>query len=135
MMLVDQIVSYSAEATTDKGLPGREWSHLHSSDLSPAGEQKLRAFAVRIGCRESWIQYPGHPTRVHYDLTPSMRAKALKAGAVSIDAMAYARARMTGQEAVDAYLAGLAPRAARPVFGVTKAPIVDTRPAKRRGRA
>jgi len=43
-------------------------------------EQELHAFAVRIGLRRAWFQ---HSRMVnHYDLTPYMRQRAVRMGAV-----------------------------------------------------
>lgn len=132
MIVVDQIVTYPAAMTTDKGLPGQDWCHLMSTLDGPAGERELIAFGDQIGLMRSWLQYK---TRVHYDLTPRLRTRALQGGAISVDAAAFTRARLAGPDAVTAYLAPLTPVQERPVFGVTKAPIADTRPAKGRGRA
>ena len=53
--------------------------------VSDKGEEELRAFANRIGLREGWIQCPGsHRSRVHYDVSMSMRARAIDAGAVQL---------------------------------------------------
>ena len=51
---------------------GRLASHLCADT-----EEELRAYAVKIGMKESWIQYPGTP-RVHYDLVGAMLVKVLK---------------------------------------------------------
>jgi uncharacterized protein DUF4031 len=132
VIVVDQIVTYPAAMTTDKGLPGRDWCHLMSSLDGPAGERELIAFGDEIGLMRSWLQYK---TRVHYDLTPKLRTRALQGGAISVDTAAFARARMAGPESLAAYLAPLMPVHERPVFGVTKAPNVNTRPTRGKGRA
>lgn len=51
------------------------WSHLFANT-----EDELRAFAKRIGLKESWIQHPGQ-RRAHYDVTARMRQRAIAAGA------------------------------------------------------
>ena len=106
MILVDSIVEYPADMTTAKGLPGKRWCHLISSDQeTAAGEVELRGFGRKIGLSSSWIQMPGFPRRVHYDLTPSVRAKALAAGAIPVDLREFWSARQAGPEFVEAYLA------------------------------
>lgn len=44
---------------------------------------ELDAMADRIGVARKWIQHPGSD-REHYDVCKSMRAKAVKAGAIEI---------------------------------------------------
>jgi hypothetical protein len=102
VILVDDIVEYPAKMTTDKGLPGRHWCHMISTlaDLA-AAESELREMAVRIGMGAHWIQHRGRPT-IHYDLTPVLRDRAVRAGAVEISAYEFARARLNGQAAVEA---------------------------------
>ncbi|AZF28691.1 DUF4031 domain-containing protein [Pseudomonas sp. R2-60-08W] len=57
---------------------GREWSHLVADSL-----EELHAFADKLGLRRSWFQsktfYP------HYDVTKSVRTRALAMGAYSAD--------------------------------------------------
>ncbi|WPN29891.1 DUF4031 domain-containing protein [Pseudomonas sp. P5_109] len=57
---------------------GREWSHLVADSLD-----ELHAFADRLGLRRSWFQsktlYP------HYDVTKSVRTRALAMGAHGVD--------------------------------------------------
>lgn len=54
---------------------GRVWHHLMADS-----HQELHKFAHRIGLRRSWFQGD------HYDVTSSMRQKAIKAGAVEVSA-------------------------------------------------
>ncbi len=58
---------------------GHRWCHLYADT-----EEELHAFAARIGMRRGWAQVSrrGVP---HYDLTPSRRSAAVKAGAVQLD--------------------------------------------------
>lgn len=56
------------------------WCHMMTDD--PAGLSELHRLAAYIGMRRSWFQ--DKPTLPHYDLRPSMRAKAIKAGAVPV---------------------------------------------------
>jgi Protein of unknown function (DUF4031) len=65
--------------------------HLMTDDVSPAGLDKLHAFAVRIGLKREWFQPLSSP---HYDLTPSKRDKALAYGATFVSAHEQAKARM-----------------------------------------
>src|SRR5260370_42017136 len=57
-----------------KTVHGR-WSHLFADT-----ENELRAFAMKIGLKESWIQHPGRP-HVHFDVVGRMRQRAIAAGA------------------------------------------------------
>jgi Protein of unknown function (DUF4031) len=50
------------------------WSHLFADELT-----ELHEFAVAIGLRRDWFQ--AHDRRWHYDVTDSMRARAIRAGA------------------------------------------------------
>jgi hypothetical protein len=51
------------------------WSHLFADT-----EDELRAFATKIGLKETWIQHPGQP-HAHFDVTGRMRQRAIAAGA------------------------------------------------------
>jgi hypothetical protein len=57
---------------------GREWNHLDADSLD-----ELHAFADKLGLRRSWFQsktlYP------HYDVTTSVRTRALAMGAHGAD--------------------------------------------------
>lgn len=49
--------------------------------------EELHALAASIGLKRSWFQAATKPRSIdHYDLTPSMRAAAVSAGAVELDA-------------------------------------------------
>jgi hypothetical protein len=54
------------------------WSHLTADT-----PEELLAFALKLGLRQSWVQYPG-TYKEHYDLTEGMRQRALRNGAVAI---------------------------------------------------
>lgn len=54
------------------------WSHLMADDTA-----ELLAFADRLGLRRSWIQHEGKPIE-HFDVTDSMRDKAIRLGAVQV---------------------------------------------------
>jgi hypothetical protein len=83
-MYVDDIQEYDTDFT--RRVRKKRWSHLATDGT----EAELVAFAVRIGCAASWIQHQGRPT-VHFDLTPAMRARAIKAGAIPLSSMELAR--------------------------------------------
>jgi hypothetical protein len=65
------------EARVGRGRPAK-WSHL-LADTS----HELVAFAVSLGLRPEWIQHAG-THREHFDVTMSVRSKAISAGAVKI---------------------------------------------------
>jgi Protein of unknown function (DUF4031) len=54
------------------------WSHLYADT-----EEELRAFAKRLGLRDSWIQHPGE-AGVHFDVTSSVRQRAIRQGAQAV---------------------------------------------------
>jgi len=51
------------------------WSHLFADS-----QEELEEFARRLGLDRSWIQHPG-TAREHYDVTDSVRDRALRFGA------------------------------------------------------
>lgn len=66
------------------------WSHLFADT-----QDELHSFAQGIGLRRSWFQpgtsLGGKPSRHwHYDVTDSMRARAIRAGARPVDIREYA---------------------------------------------
>ena len=54
------------------------WSHLQADT-----EDELHAFAVKLGLKRSWYQVSRRPEACHYDVTDSMRDKAIALGAVA----------------------------------------------------
>lgn len=54
------------------------WSHLMADT-----DKELNAFASRLGLRQAWAQYPG-TWKSHYDVTDSVRVKALRLGAIPL---------------------------------------------------
>lgn len=74
------------------------WSgggHLQADTLD-----ELHAFAARIGMRREWFQTkPGRPENDHYDLTRSLRERAISLGAVAEDRRAGTRRRQAIREA------------------------------------
>jgi hypothetical protein len=57
---------------------GREWCHLVADSLD-----ELHVFAKKLGLRRQWFQEKSYYP--HYDVTMSVRDKALNFGALSID--------------------------------------------------
>jgi hypothetical protein len=54
------------------------WCHMQADT-----DEELHAFAAQLGLRRSWFQEKdGRPENNHYDVTKSVRAKAVKLGAV-----------------------------------------------------
>lgn len=56
---------------------GKLWCHLVADTLD-----ELHVFATRLGLRRSWFQSRGYP---HYDVTVSVRERALRMGAIDAD--------------------------------------------------
>lgn len=56
---------------------GKIWCHLVADTLD-----ELHAFAASLGLKRSWFQ--GHASYPHYDVTMSMRERALERGAVRV---------------------------------------------------
>lgn len=64
---------------------GKQSSHLAcDGDL-----EELHQFARQIGLKREWFQ--DRPNLPHYDLMPTRRAAAVKAGAVEVDAKTFVR--------------------------------------------
>lgn len=57
--------------------------HLLSDIPGPEGERELRAFAIPLGFRERWVQYP-HSYREHFDVTEHDAATILARGAARL---------------------------------------------------
>jgi hypothetical protein len=85
MILVDPISEYPRKP----GLRWTRWSHL-CSDVS---DEELHAFAARIGLLRSWFQeMPAARSYLsHYDVTPTLRARAVRAGAVEVSSRELVR--------------------------------------------
>lgn len=57
---------------------GRRWAHLMADSL-----EELHAFAAQLGLKRAWFQAkPGGAA--HYDVTDTVRLKALKLGAMGL---------------------------------------------------
>lgn len=65
----------AAQAAFVGSRTGHQWCHM----ITDGDDDELHALAQKIGLKRSWYQGD------HYDLTPSKRALAIKAGAVEID--------------------------------------------------
>lgn len=57
---------------------GRMWCHLVADTLA-----ELHAFAGRLGLRREWFQ--GRASYPHYDITVTLRIRALRIGALQAD--------------------------------------------------
>lgn len=71
---VDHLTDYKKRI----GRCGPFWCHMTADT-----PDELHAFAERIGLKRTWAQHVGKPT-LHYDLTASRRAKAVRLGAVEV---------------------------------------------------
>lgn len=69
---------YVDEAAYSKPPRFINWAHLTADSVD-----ELHAFAQRLGLKRSWFQ-DKHPTFPHYDVSPSVRAKAITLGAVEV---------------------------------------------------
>jgi hypothetical protein len=82
MIYVDALVGYgpgysgkdAAQAERVGARNGHQWCHLFSDEMDPAFPE-LVAFGLRLGMKRSWFQGD------HFDLVPSRRAAAVRAGA------------------------------------------------------
>lgn len=73
---------------------GKLSCHLTAEDLSHRAVDELHALAERIGLRRQWFQPTSWP---HYDLTPSRRVLAVRAGAVEETTRAGALRRLAAR--------------------------------------
>ncbi len=60
---------------------------LRLSHMIADSPEELRGMADRIGLRAEWLQRPGTPHE-HYDVTDSMRIRAIAVGAIPIGGVA-----------------------------------------------
>ncbi|KPL02551.1 MAG: hypothetical protein AMK75_02645 [Planctomycetes bacterium SM23_65] len=84
MIMVDELRRYRSGS----------WCHL----TTDGDIEELHVFAQRIGLKREWFQNVRVP---HYDLRPSLRRKALAAGARFVSAREQARARVAQRSAID----------------------------------
>lgn len=97
MIYVDQLFACQKSA---------KWPYTQACHLMADSEDELHQFAARLGLRRSWYQNHHPNARVHhYDLTPGMRAKAIKLGAQEITGLDLYR-RLFRQPARKVYLVG-----------------------------
>jgi hypothetical protein len=99
VIMVDELVNYQ-----QKSKPGGEryfGNGKPSCHLTTDGDpEELHRFAARLGLRREWAQDPNNLQLLHYDLTPSKRAFALRLGAKYVSGIEQARrrtAKETGQ--------------------------------------
>ncbi len=71
-------------SVTGRGRPGL-WCHMVSDD----GLEPLHALAHQLGLPQRAFQ--DHPRHPHYDLTPSLRAQAVRLGAEEVSTRALAK--------------------------------------------
>lgn len=67
--------------------PNAQWPYKSSCHLAsfPVDKAELKAFAQKIGLKDEWFQDGEPPQKLpHYDLTESMRMKAIANGANAI---------------------------------------------------
>lgn len=57
---------------------GHRWCHMFADTV-----EELHAMADKIGMKRAWFQ--DHKSVQHYDLVPTKRAAAIRAGAVEVD--------------------------------------------------
>jgi hypothetical protein len=70
-------------------------SHL----ISDESVKELLEFAERIGLRMHWFQPQSFP---HFDLAPNYRRRAIAAGAVALDRVAFVAALRRGRDNLNA---------------------------------
>lgn len=75
---VDYLFNWPEEMVAPRArVYGTRWCHMWSDKDGV----ELLDFAKTIGLSPGWTQHPEDPKLVHFDLTPYMRQKAVKAGA------------------------------------------------------
>ncbi len=67
----------------DDAFAGGDWGRWSGGGHMQADTaEELHSFAARLGLRREWFQTkPGRPDKDHYDLTGSLRARAIALGA------------------------------------------------------
>lgn len=65
------------------------WSHLF---CHPQSTERLIAFANTMGLKPEWIQHTG-TYKEHFDVTETMRQKAISMGAIPVDVKTGAKLR------------------------------------------
>lgn len=76
---VDTPITYATEPAgyVGRARPVARWGHMIADTLD-----ELHAMARRIGLRREWFQPRSTP---HYDLVPTKREAAMRAGAVALE--------------------------------------------------
>ena len=64
--------------------PLGRFGRMKMSHMIADSKEELLEMADRIGLARKWIQYPDNPRRRHYDVSMSLRRKAIAAGAVEV---------------------------------------------------
>lgn len=86
------VTVYVDDAYIPAHLPGMRpaiWCHLQADS-----DEELHAFAARLGLKRSWFQERSdRPEANHYDVTKTVRAKAVALGAVEETTREGARRR------------------------------------------
>lgn len=59
---------------------GKSWCHM----VSDTGADELHEFARRLGLRRAWSQERPKSSAHHYDITTSVRIRAISLGAVPV---------------------------------------------------
>lgn len=67
----------------------RRWPYDVACHMTADSFDELHAFAARIGLKHSWFQ--ADSSLPHYDLTPGVRARAVRLGAIEISAVEMGR--------------------------------------------
>lgn len=79
---VDNIIEWQSTGIHFRGREQRKWCHMIADTA-----EELHAMAERIGMRRAWFQTAGNLP--HYDLTPTRRASAIRAGARPLERSAF----------------------------------------------
>ncbi len=59
-----------------------EWRGMKMSHLQADSDEELHVFAARLGLRRGWHQPGSRPEASHYDVSDSVRLRAIKLGAI-----------------------------------------------------
>lgn len=84
---VDPLIGWPQKATSGQRYFGNGKESCH---LATDGDvDELNRFALSIGLRRAWLQPSSNLP--HYDLTPSRRAAAVRAGAIEVSSQDFVR--------------------------------------------
>ncbi len=64
-------------------IPNKNWPYKQACHLLADSVSELHRFAETLGLKKQWLQWKKGSVP-HFDLTPSMRKKAVKQGAIEI---------------------------------------------------